>query len=264
MSQPGPVPAAVDTPGDEPCAQIWSVYISEAEKYDKALVDSWRGNMNGILIFAGLFSAVLTSFIIQSYQMLQPQNPDPNTLLMAHLVQQFAIATNTTLLSQSVLDSVATSANSSTSLDHSRFVICNILWFLSLGLSLACALTATLVEQWARDFLQRTEMLPSPVKRARIFAYLYYVEFSCLILCRDVSYKFAGLKRFRMHAFVGTIPLLLHMSLLLFLGGLVPFLLPVNHAVAYVAAGVLAVVLIFYVGISILPLIQYDCPYKTP
>ncbi|KAJ7076006.1 hypothetical protein B0H15DRAFT_955982 [Mycena belliarum] len=49
----GPIPV-LDTPGDEPCAQIWSVYISEAEKYDKALVDSWRGNMNGILIFAGL------------------------------------------------------------------------------------------------------------------------------------------------------------------------------------------------------------------
>ncbi|KAJ7754132.1 hypothetical protein B0H14DRAFT_3600858, partial [Mycena olivaceomarginata] len=29
---------------------------------------------------------------------------------------------------------------------------CNILWFFSLGLSLSCALIATLVQQWARDF----------------------------------------------------------------------------------------------------------------
>jgi hypothetical protein len=64
----GPIPV-VDTPGDEPCAKIWytsleqmlyrfslvprSVYITEAEKYDKAMVDSWRGNMNGMLIFVG-------------------------------------------------------------------------------------------------------------------------------------------------------------------------------------------------------------------
>ncbi|KAJ7938036.1 hypothetical protein B0H13DRAFT_1588188, partial [Mycena leptocephala] len=35
--------------------KIWNVHISEVEKYDKALADSWRGNMNGILIFVGLF-----------------------------------------------------------------------------------------------------------------------------------------------------------------------------------------------------------------
>ncbi|KAF7329022.1 hypothetical protein MVEN_02532300 [Mycena venus] len=50
----GPIPV-VDTPGDEPCAKI-----------------CWRGNMNGMLIFAGLFSAILTAFIIESYKTLQP------------------------------------------------------------------------------------------------------------------------------------------------------------------------------------------------
>ncbi|KAJ7481923.1 hypothetical protein FB451DRAFT_1085629, partial [Mycena latifolia] len=32
-------------------AKIWSIYISEAEKYDKALVERWRSDMEGILIF---------------------------------------------------------------------------------------------------------------------------------------------------------------------------------------------------------------------
>jgi hypothetical protein len=32
-------------------SKIWSVYIGEAEKYDKALVESWRNNMDAILIF---------------------------------------------------------------------------------------------------------------------------------------------------------------------------------------------------------------------
>lgn len=27
------------------------MYISEAEKFDKALVESWKGDMDGILIF---------------------------------------------------------------------------------------------------------------------------------------------------------------------------------------------------------------------
>ncbi|KAJ7334725.1 hypothetical protein DFH08DRAFT_707046, partial [Mycena albidolilacea] len=223
-------------------AKIWSVYISEAEKYDKALADSWRGNMNGMLIFAGLFSAILTAFIIESYKTLQPDY----SMALACIVQQNANATGSTPAFPTHPCEKLAQALASPAPDTSSLV-CNILWFISLGLSLASALTATLVEQWAREFLQRTEMLPSPVKRARIFTFLYY-----------------GLQRFRMHAVVGLIPLLLHFSLLFFFGGLVAFLVDVNRAVAYVAAGLLAVIFILYGYVTVLPLIQFDCPYKTP
>ncbi|KAJ7846007.1 hypothetical protein B0H13DRAFT_1908025 [Mycena leptocephala] len=37
--------------------------VSEAEKYDKSLVEIWKSVMEGILIFAGVFSASLTAFI---------------------------------------------------------------------------------------------------------------------------------------------------------------------------------------------------------
>lgn len=36
-------------------AKIWAVYVAEAEKYDKALVESWKSNMEGMLIFVSLF-----------------------------------------------------------------------------------------------------------------------------------------------------------------------------------------------------------------
>ncbi|KAJ7076003.1 hypothetical protein B0H15DRAFT_607678 [Mycena belliarum] len=218
-------------PGDEPCAQIWSVYISEAEKYDKALVDSWRGNMNGILIFAGLFSAILTAFIIESYKTLQL---DPTLAAIYHISQQLANATATTPAPQDLPS-------------HTAALVCNILWFFSLGLSLASAMTATLVEQWARDFLQHTEMLPSPVKRARIFSFLYY-----------------GLQRFEMHNVVTLIPFLLHMSLLLFFGGLLAFLLPVSVPVAIVAGVLLGCIVLLYGLMTLLPIVWLDCPYKTP
>ncbi|KAJ7748402.1 hypothetical protein B0H16DRAFT_1553296 [Mycena metata] len=58
----------VDNPEDEAAAaKLWQVYVSEAEKYDKGLVESWRSDMEGMLIFAGLFSASLTAFLIESY-----------------------------------------------------------------------------------------------------------------------------------------------------------------------------------------------------
>ena len=46
-----------NTENDEACSNLWSVYIQEAERYDKALVDSWKGDMDGILIFASFSSS---------------------------------------------------------------------------------------------------------------------------------------------------------------------------------------------------------------
>lgn len=72
---------------EEACAKMWSVYILQVERYDKALVAGWRARMKGTLIFvrairisprphvlfavqAGLFSGGLTTFIIESYPTL--------------------------------------------------------------------------------------------------------------------------------------------------------------------------------------------------
>lgn len=36
---------------DDPSSTIWSVYVSEADVYDKTLVEGWTADMDGILIF---------------------------------------------------------------------------------------------------------------------------------------------------------------------------------------------------------------------
>jgi hypothetical protein len=38
-----------------PSSKIWSLYISEAEKHDRALAESWKGDMDGILIFVSSY-----------------------------------------------------------------------------------------------------------------------------------------------------------------------------------------------------------------
>jgi hypothetical protein len=30
---------------------MWAFYVAEAEKYDKGLVESWKSDMDGMLIF---------------------------------------------------------------------------------------------------------------------------------------------------------------------------------------------------------------------
>ena len=44
---------------DDPAGKIWSIYVAESEKFDRALVESWKGDMDGMLIFV----CIHTSFI---------------------------------------------------------------------------------------------------------------------------------------------------------------------------------------------------------
>ncbi|KAJ7608909.1 hypothetical protein DFH06DRAFT_1065746 [Mycena polygramma] len=226
-------------PSEEAAAsKLWAVYVSEAEKYDRALVESWKNDMEGMLIFTGLFSASLTSFIVESYKTLVPDSGDSTVQLLSQISQQLAAAANGTAFQAPAPTHFTPSATS---------LVCNALWFISLGLSLTCALVATLLEQWARDFLHRADMRSAPVLRARIFSYLYY-----------------GLKRFSMHTVVDIVPLLLHASLLFFFGGLIAFLIPVNAAMSIIAATLLAAVVGIYAVLTLLPLWHTDCPYHTP
>ncbi|KAJ7349621.1 hypothetical protein DFH08DRAFT_638230, partial [Mycena albidolilacea] len=216
----------------------WSVYVGEAERYDASLVESWKADMEGMLIFSGLFSASLTAFIIESYKVLQPDSGDLTVAAITQVSQQLAaIASNQVFSLPPPVSSNPTTAS----------LWCNALWFISLSLSLTCALLATLVEQWAREFLHKTEMRPSPVCRARVFSFLYF-----------------GLKRFRMHTIVDAIPFLLHASLLLFFAGLIAFLLPVNHIMMYLMGIVLVTFLLLYAAFTVLPVVRLDCPYRTP
>ncbi|KAF7341292.1 hypothetical protein MVEN_01865300 [Mycena venus] len=226
-------------PGDEAAAaKLWAVYISEAEKYDKGLVESWKSDMQGMLIFAGLFSASLTAFLIESYKTLNIDSGDATVQLLSRISQQLEGSANGSTLPIPSPSSFAPTAAS---------IICNALWFISLGLSLTCALVATLLDQWARDFLHRSEIRSAPLIRARIFSYLYY-----------------GLKRFNMHTVVEIIPLLLHASLFLFLSGLVAFLIPISRIMTIIAGLILLTVVVTYSVLTLLPLQYFDCPYRTP
>ncbi|KAJ7152441.1 hypothetical protein C8R46DRAFT_481021, partial [Mycena filopes] len=180
-----------DNPENEnAAAKLWAVYVSEADKYDKSLVESWKSDMEGMLIFAGLFSASLTAFLIESYKTLVPDSGDTTVLLLTQISQQLAASANGTAFNFITPTPFAPLTSS---------LVCNTLWFISLGLSLTCALVATLLEQWARDFLHKTKIVSAPVVRARVLSYLY-----------------SGLQKFGMDTVVEIIPLLLHTSLLFF------------------------------------------------
>ncbi|KAJ7076050.1 hypothetical protein C8R43DRAFT_910682, partial [Mycena crocata] len=126
----------------------WAIYINEADRYDTALVESWKADMEGMLIFSGLFSASLTAFLIESYRKLQPDSGDMTIQLLAQISQQLVAIANSTVFAPPEAVEFRPTRTS---------LVCNTLWFISLSLSITCALLATLVEQWAREFIHKSQ-----------------------------------------------------------------------------------------------------------
>ncbi|KZP12371.1 hypothetical protein FIBSPDRAFT_985086, partial [Athelia psychrophila] len=192
--------------------------------------------MDAILIFAGLFSAVVTTFIIEGYGNLMP---DPNATTVA-LLQQ---------ISQQLAGNAVQNATLALGLfgPASSALRVNAFWILSLCLALTCALAATLVQQWARHYMQAVQRRPAPHSQARMRVYL-----------------FDGMKKFKMSAVVEGIPTLLHASVFLFFAGLVDFLYQINLRIAVVALSIVAACGGLYVLITILPILHRQSPFRTP
>ncbi|KZV86741.1 hypothetical protein EXIGLDRAFT_801646, partial [Exidia glandulosa HHB12029] len=121
-------------------ARVWKVYRKEANAYDAALLDGWSGTLDILLIFAGLFSAVATAFVIESYQLLQPDSAAYTAAALYILVSATNHSTGIVLPSPPDLQYASSLA---------RWI--NGLWFTSILLSLIVALLSILVKQWITE-----------------------------------------------------------------------------------------------------------------
>ncbi|KAF8800261.1 hypothetical protein BYT27DRAFT_7175607 [Phlegmacium glaucopus] len=137
------------SPCDEICfeasehAQVWHIHDDESTKKDSAITDACNRSIDVLLVFTGLFSAVLTTFIIQSYQQMGPNPSDTTNALLAQLIVLQAASLNSANNSiniQSPAKSLAPSPG------EIRWV--NGLWFAALACSLSTALVSMLAKQW--------------------------------------------------------------------------------------------------------------------
>lgn len=137
--------------------------------------------------------------------------------------------------------------------DHSPYspttsIVCvNTVWALSLVLSLTSALLAILIQQWVRRYVELPLLPRSSSERARVRSYL-----------------FLGALNFGMHHAVEAAPMLLHLSVFLFLAGLVMFFFIFNKTVAIVLSIFVGINGMAYLTLSILPCLYRNCPYGTP
>ena len=124
----------------------------------------------------------------------------------------------------------------------------NALWFLSLTLALVVALLAILAKQWLGEYTSRM--------RRHIGSQRRWVW-------RHLAY-YSGLERWDMDAFISALPLTLHVSLLLFLIGLIAFLTDLDWDIVAFVLPLTTAVVVFYVCATFAPLWFGDCPTATP
>ncbi|KAF8269479.1 hypothetical protein EI94DRAFT_1799154 [Lactarius quietus] len=231
------IPEGIPPSGD-PSDKMWLMYLSEAEKHDKDISDAWKDDANGVLVFTGLFSATVGAFIIASYPMLSPDSGDQTVFLLQQISQQLSGLSNGTDVRPQEYPSFSPSTS----------IVCvNAMWILSLIVSIACALLATLMQQWARQYIQLPQLRTIPRERAHVRSFLFF-----------------GLKQFGMSYAVESIHTLLHISVFLFFVGLVIFLFTIFTTVAIIISISVGIFSIAYIALTILPCIYLNCPYRTP
>jgi hypothetical protein len=183
----------------------------------------------------------VAAFLVESYKQLQPSSSDTVILLLSQISQQLAaLASGSSISIPSGLPGQDFQPSASA-------VRVNIFWFISLVLSLTCALLATLMQQWVRRYLQTSQRWYASYKRVRIRT--FFAE---------------GIERFGLPTAVEALPALLHVSVFLFFAGLVDFLININHTVAFSLLSAVVVGTSAYFLFTILPLIYPNSPYQTP
>lgn len=235
----GKEPKAPSNPASgDPSTKMWLLSISQADKYDAAIAEAWKADMDGILIYTGVFSATVAAFLIESYKYLKPDPSEVSSRLLQQVTRELVGISNGSSLTLPTLDPFT----------PQRYAVrVNILWFLSLCISLSCGLLATLVQQWVRRCLKLIRYSETPVHRVRVRTFLFF-----------------GIEEFQVRMIVENISLLLHVAIFLFFFGLVDFLLAFNNEVAEVVRAAICLFAAIYIILTGLPVIFQYCPYQTP
>ena len=117
--------------------------------------------------------------------------------------------------------------------------------YASLLISLLAAFVAMLGKQWLNRYLRNSGR--SMIER-----------------CGDRQRKCDGLKKWPLHFFIESLPVMLQASLLLLTCGLCRYMWSINTLVAYTLVSLTGLGVAFFVAIVIAGTTSYACPFQTP
>ncbi|KAF8527080.1 hypothetical protein JB92DRAFT_2699464, partial [Gautieria morchelliformis] len=124
--------------GRDAPSRFWSAYERVANQYDEEFLERHNSDLDVLLIFAGLFSAVSSAFIVSMTTSLSPDPSDTTNALLKLLINKVA---NGTFSDQDASLPVWTGPSST-------IIWIQSLAYTSLATSLLAAFGAVLGKQW--------------------------------------------------------------------------------------------------------------------
>lgn len=238
----------------------WKFLLERGQDYDKQQLERWKDEMANLLVFvcpstvqhartclilflqAGLFSAVVTAFTVESVDWLQEDPADTSAKILAQISAQLS----SFAISQSFVNSTAViSSVSDASRPNQTYETINMLWILSLTLSLLAAFFAIAVQQWLRAF-------PLP----------QHLSIEDSLFLRQRRNK--SLIVWQVPNIIALLPVMLQAAVVMFLVGLYLLLKIRSHSIMLVFVAICGVSFFLYAVSLFLPLIWRTCPYKSP
>ncbi|KAJ3559349.1 hypothetical protein NM688_g402 [Phlebia brevispora] len=222
----------------------WAAMAKTIRDVDQDKVMDCKEDIDTLLVFTGLFSAVLTAFVVESYTALSPDKMDTVILLLGQITNQTSSYTVTSNVINSTAPPLTPDQLQAPFEPPLAQLRVNQLWFASLVLTLITASFAMLVKQWLREYLAFDYTSPHERLRARQF-------------------RHPGLIEWKVFEIAGFLPILLQISLGLFFLGLCYFTWAANSGVGTTSTVLISAWAFLFVSATIAPLSSPRCPYKT-
>ncbi|RPD63462.1 hypothetical protein L227DRAFT_608701 [Lentinus tigrinus ALCF2SS1-6] len=206
--------------------EAWKETFKNLEAYNDKLVERWNMEIDNLLVFAGLFSAILTACNVQSYQLLTPPPPDP-LLTINHTAPAFV-------------------NHDPTPSPPPRYAVwLNAFWFSSLIFSLSAASIGIMAKEWLNEYNAGLTGTPREIARLR-------------------QLRMDSLQRWRVKEIIAMLPVLLQIASALFFAGLLVLLWQLDRTVAIVGSVLVGMLVIFSLTTIILPSVTTHCSYIIP
>ncbi|KAG1767626.1 hypothetical protein EDD22DRAFT_285485 [Suillus occidentalis] len=225
--------------GKDARSRFWGVYKRVAEEHDSEFLERYTSDMDIVLVFSGLFSAVSTSFIVAMESNLSFDSSDTTNALLAQLVQIG-------------LGNLATASSApvplaSTWSPPTMTIWIQIIAYASLSMSLLAAFGAVLGKQWLGYYKSNRYGRGSQEERGK-----------------RRQEMFDGIVTWYFDAVVQSFPVLLQISLLLFGIALGANIWTEQPSIAWVIIATTVFGFLFYSLTVMACLISPSCPFQTP
>ncbi|KAI0363385.1 hypothetical protein BV20DRAFT_958417 [Pilatotrama ljubarskyi] len=223
------------------------------------MIERWNSEIDTYLVYAGLFSAIVTAFNVQSYSSLQ-QKPDPALAAVLQIsLQLSSLSVNPPFVNPThPAFGSADAASAGPALvppPDAATVALNALWFSSLVLSLSSASIGIMVKQWLNEYksgLSSGSQKTSLETRETPYS------------ARLRQYRLNNLVKWRVDVVVLAIPILLQLALAFFLAGLLVLAWTLHHAGAAITTFLVTVLVTFSLATVVLPSVKSSCAYLSP